>query len=100
MKLATNCVSGFSVDVERRRFLHDPAAIHYRHNIGHGQRFELIVGDIKRGDAEALDKLAQFEPRIFPKFCIEIRQWLVEQQHFWLADERPRQGQTLLLSAA
>src|SRR5215470_19912382 len=49
--------------------LNHASLIHDRYNVGHGQSFQLIMGDVERGDLETFDQLAQLEARFLPKLC-------------------------------
>ena len=69
-----------AINIERRRLLYDETRIHNRDHIGHGQRFQLIMGDIDGGDAETLYQIANFGPGFFAKLGVQIGQRLVEQQ--------------------
>ena len=88
------------VDFYGRALLNDPALIHDRHGIGHGQRFQLIVGDVKSRDAQPLDQFAKLEAGFLAQLCIQVAERLVEQQDTRFFDDRARQGETLLLPAA
>ena len=88
------------IDLDRRALLDDLALVHDRDDIGHGQGLELVVRDIDRGDAKALDEFAQLDPDLFPELGVEIAQRLVQQQDLRLLNQRTGQRQALLLSAA
>ena len=59
----------------------------------------LVMGDVQRGDAQPPLQLAQLHAHALAQLGVEIAQRLVQQQHLRLAHQRPRQGETLLLSA-
>ncbi len=88
-----------AVNLHRPALLHDPALIHDRDHVGHGQRLELVVGDIDGGDAEALHQVADLGTGLLAQLGVEVRERLVEQQDRRLAHQRARQRQALLLAA-
>ena len=71
-KIGNKLFSRRLVDFHGCALLNDPALIHDRDGIGHGQRFQLIVGDVKSRDAQPLDQFAQLEAGFFAQFCIRL----------------------------
>ncbi len=59
------------VDLERRAELLDPAAIHHRDPIGHGQRLLLVVGDVDQGDGDLALELLQLELHGLAQLLVE-----------------------------
>ena len=54
------------VDFVRRAGLLDQPVAHHDDAVRHRQRFFQIMGYVDRGDAEAMLKLAQFDPHVGP----------------------------------
>ena len=57
------------------------------------------MGNIDRRHLQLLLKGSELDPEAVAQFGIEIGQGLIEKQHLGLGDERPRQGDPLLLAA-
>ena len=87
------------VDLPRRAFLHDAAALHHRDAVGQRERLGLVVGDEQRGDADARDHLGQLVAHRLAQPRVEVRQRLVEQQQRGPPHQRARQRDALLLAA-
>ena len=87
------------VDVGRAADLLNDAVVHDDDAVAHGQRLLLIVGDVDEGDAGALLNALELDLHILAQLEVERAERLVEQQHARLADERTRDGDTLLLAA-
>ena len=87
------------VELFRRCFLHDAAFVHDDDLVGDGKGFALVVGDVERGDAEALLQFADFFAHAAAQVGVEVGERFVEKQHFRLQDERAREGDALLLPA-
>ena len=87
--------------IQRARFtlFDDASGFHDDDSIGHRKRLGLIMSHVDRGDRQLLLNAADLGARSIAEPGIEIRQWLVEQQHFGTADDRARQRDTLLLAA-
>ena len=87
------------IDIPRRALLNDHAGVHHGDDVGHRQRFDLIVGDVESRDAQAALQLAQLEAHALAQFGIEITERLVQEQHLRLAHQRAGQREPLLLPA-
>src|SRR5262249_11872157 len=87
-----------AVDLVGCAGLFDQSIAHHDDAVGHRQCFLQVVGDVERGDAEAVLEVAKFDAHIGAQLRIEIRQRLVEQQHRGLEYEGARQRHTLLLA--
>mgnify|MGYP000166956752 CR=1 FL=1 len=57
------------------------------------------MGDVDGGNARGLLDAADFRAHTHPELCVQIGQGFVKQQHARLQYQRPRQGDTLLLTA-
>ena len=88
-----------TVDLHRRSLLDDPALFHDGDDIGHRERFELIVGHVDGGDPQAFDQIADLGAGLLAQLGVEVRQGLVQQQDLGLAHQRPGEGEALLLAA-
>ncbi|CAG9264343.1 hypothetical protein PCAR4_60081 [Paraburkholderia caribensis] len=91
--------SGALVCIERRAQLRDAPFVQHGDAIAHRHRFDLIVRDEDRRDAEALLDRAQFDMHFFAQLRVEIRHRLVEQQQFGAHRQRPRNRDALALAA-
>ena len=92
-------VRGVRVQVRRRRELLQPAAVHHRDQVGHRHRFDLVVRDVERGDAELALQALDLTAHLQPQLRVEIRQRLVHQERLRVADDRARERDTLALAA-
>ncbi len=61
--------------------------------------FFLVVGHVNNGDAKTSMQLTEFILQIFTQFFIQRTQRFVHQQNAWFVDQRPRDGNALLLAA-
>jgi hypothetical protein len=48
------------------------AGVHHDHALGQGHRFDLVVGDIDAGGAEAAVELLDLKPHLHPQLRIQI----------------------------
>ena len=87
--------------IERLRgpLLHDRAAAHDGDAVGDRHRLFLVVRDVDGGDRQRLLQRTDLRAHADPELRVEVRQRLVEEQHAWAGDDRPRQGDALLLAA-
>ena len=92
-------VRGLLVDLARGADLHDPARVHHRQPVGHGQRLLLVVGDVEEGDADAFLQRLQLDLERAAQLGVERAERLVEQQHGRVEHERAGQRDPLLLAA-
>ncbi|EAU48529.1 hypothetical protein R2601_03113 [Salipiger bermudensis HTCC2601] len=97
-------VGGLLVELLGGGDLHDMAVLHHADAVAHGHRLGLVVGDVdhRAGHALALEALVQVgdpHPHRGPQLGVEVRQWLVEEEHVRLLDQRPAQGHALSLTA-
>ena len=67
--------------------------------VGHGQGLILVVSDHHGGDAESTLELTDLDADFLPELAVEVRQGLVQEQHLGGDDDRPRQGDALLLAS-
>ena len=87
------------VDLLRRADLLDLAAAHHGDAVAHRQRLALVVGDEDERDPDlALDPL-ELDLHRLAQLEVEGGERLVEQQGARQVDERPGQGDALLLAA-
>ena len=77
----------------------DASRIHDDDAIGHGHRFDLIVGHVHRRVLEFVVEAPDFETHFRAQVGIEVGERLVEQQDIGLGCERAGERDTLLLSA-
>ena len=73
--------------------------LEHRHAVRNDHGLGLVVGDIERGDREQLVQAPNLKTHFFSEVCVEVAQWLVEEQDLGLHHQRPRDGDTLLLAA-
>ena len=99
MKSATNRRGRPLVQLLRRAQLLDLAAVHDRDPVAHRERLLLVVGHVDEGDADLdLDAL-ELDLELAPELEVERAERLVEEQDVGSIDERPGQGDALLLAA-
>ena len=79
--------------------LRDLAVKHHRDAVRHDQRLFLVMRHQHEGDADLALQLDQFHLHLLADLLVQRRQGLVQQQHFRLQDQRPRQGHPLPLPA-
>src|SRR5436190_30362 len=95
-------VLGPLVDRRRRADLLDLALVGDGEPVTHRQRLLLVVGHVDERDPDlangALDPL-QLDLHLLAQLQVEGAQWLVEQQHLGMVDERPRECDALPLAA-
>src|SRR5262249_56736190 len=70
-----------AVDLLAVALLHDASAVHHDDAVGQCQRLGLVVGDVDRGDAEALLQLLELDAHALAQLGVEIAQRLVQQQN-------------------
>ena len=87
------------VDVLGRADLLDETVAHDGDAVGEVERFFLIVGHIKKGDAGALLYVLEFALHLLAQFEVERAERLVQQQQLRLQNQRAGNGDTLPLSA-
>ena len=87
------------IHVFRRPHLFEAARVHERDSVAHAHGLDLVVGDQDRGRTGLVLNAANFCAHLEPETGIEIRQWLVHQEHVGLAHERASQRHALLLTA-
>ena len=87
------------VDLGGRAHLLDDALAHDGDAVAHGERLFLVVGHVDEGDADVALQLLELELHGFAQLGVERAERFVEQQHGGLVDQRPRQGDALLLAA-
>jgi len=66
--------------------------------VAHRHGFDLVVGDVDRGDAEFLLDAGDLGAHVHTELGVEVRQWLVHQEHFRRADQRTAHRDTLTLA--
>src|SRR5690606_21309079 len=77
---------GIQIEIARRRLLHDPAAIHDGDAVRHGERFELVMRDIDRGNAELARQVLDLRAQILAQLGVEIAERLVEEKDLGAGD--------------
>jgi iron(III) transport system ATP-binding protein len=83
----------------RRAGLRDAAGVHDDDLVAHGQCLALVVRDVGHRQLQALLQGAYFFAHGSAQACVQIGQWLIEEQHRGLQHERACQRHTLLLPA-
>ena len=84
----------------RRADLDDRTLAQHADALAHAQRLELVGRGIEHGHAELAVQPLELGPRVVAQLGVEIGQRLVEQQQPRPADQRPADGDALLLAAA
>ena len=81
-----------------RELLHD-AVIEHGNAVRHGQRLGLIMRHIDDGYAQALMQMADLILHLLAQLLVERAQGLVHQHEIGIEDQRPGDGNALLLAA-
>src|SRR6202035_927670 len=87
-----------SIQGQRIGDLHDQAIAHHANPIAHGHGFDLIMRDVDHGGTELRVELRDFGPHLHAHFGIQVRQWLVEEEHLWTADNGATESHPLTLT--
>ena len=99
MNPATNSVCGASYSSSGAPDLLHLAAVHDRDPVGQRERLLLVVGHVHERDPDLeLDPL-ELHLELAPELEVQGAERLVEQQHLRPVDERPGEGDALLLAA-
>jgi hypothetical protein len=85
--------------VRGRAALKRATVMEHNHTIRERNRFFEIVGDQHHRHPDAHTQLGQFAVELSPSDLIHSREWLVEKHHGRFTRKRPRDGDTLLLTA-
>ena len=87
------------VDLDRRPQLFDPPAVEHGEAVAHRQRLLLIVRHEHERDSDfPLDPL-ELELHLLAELQVERPEWLVQQEHLGLVDDRPGERDALPLPA-
>ena len=73
--------------------------IYHDDPIGQGEGFLLIMGDVKKRDAQPALQRLELDLHLFPHLAVQGGERLVEQEETRSIDERARQRNALLLAA-
>ena len=88
-----------SIDFFRRTILFNNPVIHHGNLIGDGEALLLVVRHEKGGNLKLLLNAFDFKPHLHTELCIQIAQRFIQKQKLRFNDQRPRQGNSLSLSA-
>ena len=88
-----------SVHVVRGADLADPTRVHDGDPVSERECLDLIVRDVHHRHADGAVELPELGAHLDAGACVEVRQWLVEQERVGPAHERPRQRDALPLAA-
>ena len=98
-EIGDEATSGSLVNIFRRADLLDAAGVEDGNAIGHGERFDLIVGDKEAGDAELALDVADLAAQFLAQFGVQVGEWLIQEQDRRFDHQCPRQRYPLLLTA-
>src|SRR5665648_515882 len=90
-------VGGVVIHLERSSQLDDLTRAHDGDAISEGQRLDLVMRDVHRCRADALDNLLQLGPEAEPQQRIQVGQRLVHEQHVRIDHDRPGDRDPLTL---
>ena len=79
--------------------LGDASVLHHAHDVGHRERFVLVVGDEQGRRARLVEDVAQLHRQALAQVRIEVGERFVEQQQRRIGGDGPRQRHPLLLPA-
>ena len=72
---------------------------HYHHSVPQRHGFGLVVRHIQHGGAERVVQPRDLAPHLHAQLGVEVGERFVEEKHRRLADDRPTEGDALLLAA-
>src|SRR6185437_14602307 len=73
-------IGGFVIDLFGTADLAHDALVQHHDAVAHGHRFHLVVSDVDCGGSDTLVKAFQLLARGGAKFCVKIREGLIEQK--------------------
>ena len=76
-----------------------PAFVHHHDTVAHRQRLDLVVRHIDGGRGNGAVDLEDLGAHLHAQMGIQIGQWLVEQEHGWIAHDSAAEGDALALAA-
>ena len=91
--------AGVVVDFRGRADLFDLPLVHHRDTVGHAQGLLLVVGDEDEGDTEAFLQVFQLGAHLRAQLGVEGGERFVQKKNLRLANNGPRQRDTLTLPA-
>src|SRR5438270_6385601 len=92
-------VGGLIVQFERLAYLLDHAVLHDDDPVSQRHGLDLIVGHVNGGGTETQVQLLELDAYLHPQLGIEVRQWLVEQEHAGVTHDGAAQRYALALAA-
>lgn len=99
MKPATKQVGGIVIDVLRRVELGNDAVIHDGHAVGQRHRFDLVMRDVNRGDAQFVLEVLEFCSHAHAQLGVKVGKRFVHQKHGGSADDGTGKGRALALAS-
>lgn len=87
------------VDARRAVELLDPALVDDRDAIRERHRLALVVRNVHKRDTDPIVNRVEFEKHVLTELEVKRRERLVQEEHLRTVHERPRDRDTLLLSA-
>ena len=85
--------------MQRLADLGDLAGVEHDDLVGQGHGFDLVVGHVDHGGADALVQAGDLDAHLHAEEGIEVRQRFVEQENLRLADHGAADGDALALTA-
>ena len=79
--------------------LDQDAVLHHYHPVGQGEGLHLVVGHVNGGEAQVGVEALDLGPHLDPQLGVQVRERLVQEHETRVQDQRPRNGNPLLLSA-
>ena len=99
MKPATNRLAGLSYSSIGVPTCSIAARLQHHDAVGHGHGFDLVVRHVDHGRAAVLVQPPSSHAHLPAQRRVEVRQRLVEEEHFGLAHDGPADGDPLALPA-
>ena len=87
------------IEIKRSTNLLYNTAVHHDNAVCHGHGFDLIMGDIDHRRFKPSMQSLDLGSHLHTKLCIQVGQGLVEEKHFWVANNGAPHGDALPLAA-
>ena len=80
-------------------YLFDFSLVHNDNLVSQGNRFHLVVSDVKAGDPKAMEQAFNLRASLDAQFCIEVGEWLIKEEEPRRTDNGTSERHTLPFAA-